>query len=80
MGSAVLVHMSRTMGGLVQAAMMVAAVRLAWMCKSAWSALELLEMQRLRFTNQGDEKFDGEDVYGGEVELRNTEGVTEAPA
>jgi len=63
LGSAALFHLARTMGGVPQTAALVAAARLAWQFRYAWSAMELQESQRLRFSNQGPDRYDEDDVF-----------------
>jgi len=63
LGSAAAFHLGRTMGGVAQALLVLAAARLALQCRTAWAAMHLLEMQRLRFSNAGGERYDQDDVF-----------------
>jgi len=52
-----------TCGYLKRVPLICAACCLSWECWRAWLGLTTLEKQRLRFANEGDRKFDEDDVY-----------------
>merc|ERR1712060_733516 len=58
---------------LVSRALVVVALRLAWEARAAWAAMASLEEQRLRFSNQGSERFDNEDFYVVQSEETQTQ-------
>jgi len=66
LGSAVLIQMGRSMGGLARAAAMIAAARLLLQFRNVWAAMDKLETQRMRFSNEGPSTYDEDDFYAGE--------------
>mmetsp|Transcript_33327 Transcript_33327/g.82994 ORF Transcript_33327/g.82994 Transcript_33327/m.82994 type:complete len:679 (+) Transcript_33327:215-2251(+) len=63
LGSALLFHIGRSMGGYAQAALTLAAARLALQFRSAWAGMEKLETQRLRFANQGSGAYEENNLF-----------------
>ena len=50
---------------LLQLGYMLGAAKLAWECWRARASMEKLELQRKRFTNDGETEYDEVDVYTG---------------
>jgi len=66
LGAAMMLHASRSYFGVMRALVVALAARLGVECYRAWSSMDKLETQRLRFSNEAETSYDTTDFYAGE--------------
>lgn len=66
LGFVALVHLSQGYAGWLRYFLLASGLRAAIACGTAWAAMDKLEQQRVRFSNERETKYDVLDTFKGD--------------